>query len=194
MCQCQTERCYFLFNVLTHAIIEKVSEYSFNIAVYTCFISVTNIRGIIYLDGDSRTKHIDMLGARLEFFNAKESGAYSYHFLKVLWGNSWCIGKSKGKATGWDGLGIESRWGWGRDFPHSSSPDLGPTQPPMPWVQGLFPGGKAAGAWRWPSNTSSAEVKERVELYFYSPSGLSWPVLGWTLPLPLYHNRRCYIP
>ena len=32
---------------------------------------------------------------------------------------------------------------------------------------------------------SSAEVKERVELYFYSPSGPSWPVLGWTLPLPL---------
>jgi len=24
----------------------------------------------------------------------------------------------------------------------------------------------------------SAEVKERVELYFYSPSGPSWPVLG----------------
>jgi len=25
---------------------------------------------------------------------------------------------------------------------------------------------------------SSAEVKERVELYFYSPSGPLWPVLG----------------
>jgi hypothetical protein len=24
----------------------------------------------------------------------------------------------------------------------------------------------------------SAEVKERVELYLYSPYGLSWPVLG----------------
>jgi hypothetical protein len=24
--------------------------------------------------------------------------------------------------------------------------------------------------------SSSAEVKERVELYLYSPSGLSWPV------------------
>ena len=30
---------------------------------------------------------------------------------------------------------------------------------------------------------SSAEVKERVELYLYSPSGPSWSVLGWTLPL-----------
>jgi hypothetical protein len=28
---------------------------------------------------------------------------------------------------------------------------------------------------------SCAKVKERVELYLYSPSGASWPVLGWTL-------------
>jgi len=28
---------------------------------------------------------------------------------------------------------------------------------------------------------SSAEVKERVELYVYSRSVFSWPVLGWTL-------------
>ena len=31
---------------------------------------------------------------------------------------------------------------------------------------------------------SRAEVKVRVELYIYSSSGPSWPVLGWTLPLP----------
>jgi hypothetical protein len=42
----------------------------------------------------------------------------------------------------------------------------------------VFPGGKAAGTWRWRPNI----VKERVELYLYSPSGPSWPVLGWTLP------------
>ena len=28
-----------------------------------------------------------------------------------------------------------------------------------------------------------AEVKEEVEPYLYFPSGLSWPVLGWILPL-----------
>jgi len=33
-----------------------------------------------------------------------------------------------------------------------------------------------------PPPPSSAEVKERVELYLYSPFWLSWLVLGWTLP------------
>ena len=27
----------------------------------------------------------------------------------------------------------------------------------------------------------STKVKERIQLYIYSPSGLSWPVLGWSL-------------
>jgi hypothetical protein len=33
-------------------------------------------------------------------------------------------------------------------------------------------------------------VKERVELYLYSPYGPSWPVLRSTLPLPLRDGSR----
>jgi len=79
---------------------------------------------------------------------------------------------------GLDGPGIESRWGW--DFPQPSRPVLGPTQPRIQWAP-VFPGDKMAGSWRWPPTPSSAEIKESVELYLYSPSGHSWPVRGWTL-------------
>ena len=82
---------------------------------------------------------------------------------------------------GLDGPGIEFRWG--RDFPYSSRTALGPTQPPVPWVPGLFPGVKRPELDIDHPLPFRAEVKKRVQLYLYSPSGPSWPVLRWTLPL-----------
>ena len=77
---------------------------------------------------------------------------------------------------GLDGAGIESHWG--RDFSHSSRPALGSPKPPIQWVRGLSQGVKRLGCVTGHPPPSSAEVKERVGLYLYSPSGPSWPVQG----------------
>jgi len=45
---------------------------------------------------------------------------------------------------------FEFRWGW--NFPNPSRPALEPTYSPVKTVSDLFPGGKAAWAWRWPSS------------------------------------------
>ena len=67
-----------------------------------------------------------------------------------------------GIATGYglDGPGIASRWG--RDFPHLSRPVLGPTQPPIQWLPGLFPGVKRPGRGIDHPPPHSAEVQEIV--------------------------------
>jgi hypothetical protein len=85
-----------------------------------------------------------------------------------------CSDSSVGAVTryGLDGPGIESRWG--RDFPHTTRPALGPTQPPIQWVPGVKRPGRGVDH----PPPSSAELKERVELELCSPSGPSWPVLG----------------
>ena len=75
-----------------------------------------------------------------------------------------------------DGLAIQS-W-WGQHFLHLSRLALGPTHPPIQQVPGLFARRKVAGPWRSPPTPPTTELKERVQLYHYSPSGPTWPLIG----------------
>ena len=71
------------------------------------------------------------------------------------------------------------------------------TGPDRPWGQHSllyngycvpFPGAKLPGRGVSHPPPSSAEVKERVELYLYSLSGLLWPVLG-----QIYFTFMCFV-
>jgi hypothetical protein len=85
---------------------------------------------------------------------------------------------------GLDGPGIESRWG--PDFPHPPRTVLGPTQSPIQWVPGLT-GGKAAGTWYWKLTPSSADVKERVQLFLWGFVACS--KVNFTF---IFYHYQCY--
>jgi hypothetical protein len=91
-------------------------------------------------------------------------------------------------ATGYglDGPGIESRRG--RDFLYPFRQALGAHPASYKMGTGSFSGVKRPGRGVDHPPPSSAEVKERVELYLYSPSRPSRPVLGWNLPLLFTFN------
>jgi len=71
---------------------------------------------------------------------------------------------------------FESRQGLGIFlFATASRLDLGPTPPPIQWVPGsLSLGVKRSRREADHSPPYRAEVKERVELHFYSPNTPSW--------------------
>ena len=92
-----------------------------------------------------------------------------------------CVGRdsSGGIATryGLDGTGIELRWG----ARFSAAVQTVPGSPPTLLYSGYrvsFPGLKRPVRGVDHPPLYSAEVKERVELYLYSPSISSWSVLG----------------
>ena len=62
--------------------------------------------------------------------------------------------------------GIQSRWK--RCFPHPSTPAVEPTQPSVQWAPDLFQGAKRPERGFNHPFPYSAEVKESVELCFYS--------------------------
>jgi hypothetical protein len=75
-----------------------------------------------------------------------------------------------------DGPEIETQWQ--RDLLHPSRPALGPAQPSVQCVLGLFSGVKRPGLGVDHPPPSNAEAKERVPLYLYTPPGPLWPVIG----------------
>ena len=77
---------------------------------------------------------------------------------------------------GLDGPGIESQWRARFSASVQTVPRAYPVSCTM--SKGSFPGVKRPGRGVDHPPPSSAEVKERVELYLYSPSENSWPVLG----------------
>ena len=93
-------------------------------------------------------------------------------------------------VVGWDGvvsiaaccglvsLGIES-W-WGQDFLHLSRLALVPPTSFTVGTRSLSPGVKRPGRSIDHPPLSSAKVEGRVELYLFSSSGPSWPVLSLT--------------
>ena len=85
---------------------------------------------------------------------------------------------------GLDDLGIESRWV--QDF--SAPVRNGPGAHQYSYTKGtvLFPGVNLPGRCVYHPPPSSTEVKERVELYLYSPSDRWWHVLVWNLPFIIY--------
>jgi hypothetical protein len=87
---------------------------------------------------------------------------------------------SVGIATryGLDGPETQSRWGVRFFAPVQTDPGVHP--PSCTMGTGSFPRIKRPWCGVDHPPPSIAKVKERVVLYLYSPSGPSWPVLGWT--------------
>jgi hypothetical protein len=74
------------------------------------------------------------------------------------------------------GPGIESRWGARFSAPVHTGPGVQPAFSTI--CTGSCPGVKRPGRGVDHPPLFSAEVTEGIELYLYSPSGPSWPVLG----------------
>jgi len=90
---------------------------------------------------------------------------------------------------GLDAPGIESRWG----TRISPSLQTGSRTQPASYTMdnGFFPGAKQPGRVVDHPPPNSTQVKERVELYIYSPSGPSWPIPGWIVPFTFTKMVPC---
>jgi hypothetical protein len=69
-----------------------------------------------------------------------------------------------------------------RGFPHTSRLTLGPIHPPVKWVPGLFPGGKATGTRRWQPTSMQRRGQRKSKAVPLFHVWSSWVVLGSNLP------------
>ena len=127
-----------------------------------------NSAGVLFLVCQIRTS----LKFTQLHFNALTSKIYLHY---IYW-----VGRDSSVrlATryGLEGPGIESRWR--RDFPQPSRPPWGPLSLLYNGYRVSLPGVKRPGRCVDHPPPPSAEVKEKVQLYLYSTSRPSWPVLG----------------
>jgi hypothetical protein len=100
------------------------------------------------------------------------------------WFRTQCTGRPVGRdssvdiATRYRLHGQEMESQWGQDFPHPSRPNLGLPIFLYDGYRFSFPEVNRPGRGFGYPLKSSAEVKERVEVYICSTSGPSWPLLG----------------
>ena len=85
---------------------------------------------------------------------------------------------------GLDLPGMEYRWRARFSAPVQTGPGVHPASCTM--GTGSFPGIKRPGRGADHPPPSKCRGHERVELYLYSPSGPSWPVIGRTFTFTLY--------
>lgn len=140
---------------------------------YLVIIYTTNLQHIMFrYTSKTETRIMQVMSLRFRYCGAqcpavwciiKVASKYVASFLLYKWMQQFsskylCLSSLSTKTAqgrnssvgvmtrcGLESQGIGSRWG--RHFPHSSSPVLGPTQFPLQLVPGLFHGGKQAGAW-----------------------------------------------
>ena len=122
-----------------------------------------------------------------------QSAAFIYCLNAFYQSQPWTHLKKKIRWAGWLSRYSDSlRAGWSGNripvqprFSASFQTDPGAHPASCTMGTGSFPGANRPGRGVDQPPPSSAEVKVRVELYLYSPSGPTWLFLGWTLLLPL---------
>jgi hypothetical protein len=97
---------------------------------------------------------------------------------RILWTWLWV---SVATRYGLDGPGIEILWAW--SFLYPSRQDLETNHTSYAMSTESFLGVKRPGRGVNHLSIPTFEIKERVELYIYSPPGPSCPVNEWNLPV-----------